>query len=190
MAQAAGDGRVADTPEAVRARMEATRAALVEKVEALKERLFDPIPSPVPGEPPTMPAPKKKAAADKKAKSATKVSASRTTAKKASGSKSPTHKAAGKKAAATRARKTAAARGASRSHARKGRSRSKSNPLMKKVKEVATHVLEGAAAGAAAGALQAVMPMEQHAAEELRHTAGTKGSGGQSQGEASGQSSQ
>jgi hypothetical protein len=169
------DGARTDDPDAIRAAMADTRAALTHKLETLRDRVLGPG-EPAPNQGESVMAKKKTAGAAKKGG---KAKAKRGTAKKTAVSAG--RKTAGKKAAATRAAGTRKAGMASKGGTAKKTTRKKKSTaakIMDKAKGVLGDVLVGAAAGAVKGAAGVVSGQTQeaaHAADKATPATSTTG---------------
>jgi hypothetical protein len=169
------------TPEAIRAEMAETRAALSRKLGALKSLLFDnPSPAQTEGTRP-MPQKKTKGRSTKSAKPARSAAATKKApAKKSAAARTLTKgKTGAKKSAAARtlakggAGKATAAKAAPRKAAAKKKAPAKSTTtvIARKAREVLADVAAGAAAGALHGAAAAAVPHIDQAASQVERTA-------------------
>ena len=140
----ARDDRLA-SPRAIRRRMARTRAALTEKFDSLKEQVFDQLGVSTRGGSQTMPAKTtRKTASPSKSRGGSRGSARKTSSAR-TGGKSLTKRGGTKT-------------GAARSKGAKSR---KTSAVARKAKKVAGRVLAGAAQGAVAGAVEAVLPQQE-----------------------------
>ena len=159
-------GPPADDPDAIRAAMAETRAALTDKLETLRERLLGPGPlAPNHGEQAmakkktaTKKAAKKGTAKRKVAKAKPKASAARKTAKSAS------RKSAAKKTAVSKVKAKAPAK---KAPAKKKATTSK---IVQKVKEAVGEILAGAATGAMHGAAEVVITHTEETPKPAENT--------------------
>ena len=188
-----GGGRP-DDPDAIRAEMAETRAALTEKLEALRERVLGPA-DPAPKQGVRIMAVKKSAGAAKKGSTAKKATTTKKATAKAGAAKAtvkatvkvaaPKKTAAAKKsggkktavakASATRKSSRAASKPAAAKKSTTKKSASKKGTgsrIVEKAKEVLSDVLVGAAGGAIKGAAQAVVPQVEQAAMATERVAG------------------
>jgi len=155
MGQRTGDreSRLEASPEAVRAEMAETRAALAEKLHQLKESVLGH--SPTPNKRGTKTMAKKKAAAARAGRS--KSASEKTKPSKASNKKTPS-----KKATAARSTKKAG------SSPKKRRTPGMATQAKKVLGRVLAGAAAGAVEGAVGGAVEAVAPTANKAAEDLR----------------------
>lgn len=158
-----------DTPEAIRAAMAKTRAALTEKLEALQERVLG-MGKPAPNQGVQAMAKKRTATGAAKRGGAKRGAKAKSRGKKAAASAS--RRTAGRKAAAKRAAGTRKAGKAAKGGAKKVVTRKKKSTVSKvmdRVRDAAADVLAAAGAGAVHGAAAAVATQATQTSQKAEH---------------------